>query len=71
MKPGNIESMPTAELFSLDDRAPLNPAERAALDDEFAAQQQKIERLNQYYDEVVAELRVLLDKSEDEGGEAA
>ncbi|THD62446.1 MAG: hypothetical protein E7813_19915 [Bradyrhizobium sp.] len=71
MKPGNIESMPAAELFSFDDRAPLNPAERAALDDEFAAQQQKIERLNQYYDEVVAELRVLLDQSEDEGGEAA
>ncbi len=71
MKPGNIDSMPAAELFSLDDRAPLNPAERAALDDEFATQQQKIERLNRYYDDVVTELRALLDQSEDEGGEAA
>ena len=71
MKPGNIDSMPAAELFSFDDRARLNPAERGMLDEEFAAQQQKIERLNRYYDDVVTELRALLDQSEDEGGEAA
>ena len=68
MKPGNPESMPAEELFSFDDGAPLDPAESTALDEEFRAQQQKSERLNEYYDEVVAELRALLDQSLDEGG---
>ena len=67
MKSGDLDSMPVDELFSLDERAPLDPAGSAVLDDEFHAQQQKFERLNRYYDEVVAELRALLDQSHDEG----
>ena len=67
MKSGDLDSMSVDELFSLDERAPLDPAGSAALDDEFHAQQQKFERLNRYYDEVVAELRALLDPSHDEG----
>jgi hypothetical protein len=63
MKPGDLETIPADELWLLDEGAPSVPH-----DDEFRAQQQKSERLNQYYDEVVAELRALLDASDDEGG---
>lgn len=71
MKPGHIDAAHSAELFSFDDRAPLNPAEREALDEGFAAQQEKIDRLNRYYDAVVAELRAVIDETENHGGEAA
>jgi hypothetical protein len=64
MKSGDLELVSADELVSLD--APSDPAELATLDDEFRAQQEKIDRLNQYYDEVVAELRALLDQSVDE-----
>ena len=60
MKPGDPTSLAGDELLSLDKRTPSDPAEYPKLDDEFQLQQQKIERLNRYYDEVVAELRALL-----------
>jgi hypothetical protein len=68
MKSGDLETIPADELWILDEGAPSAPAEPAPHDDEFLALQQKSERLNQYYDEVVAELRALLDASDDEGG---
>jgi hypothetical protein len=64
MKSRKLELVSSDVHVSLD--APSDPAESVALDDAFRAQQQKIERLNQYYDEVVAELRILLDQSQDE-----
>jgi hypothetical protein len=67
MKPGDIETLSRDELVSFDERAAFDPTETATHDDAFRAQQQKTERLNQYYDEVVAELRALLDQSDDEG----
>jgi hypothetical protein len=67
MKPGDPTSKAGDELLSLDRRAPSDPAEYPH-DDEFLAQQQKIERLNQYYDEVVAELRALLAQDRGDGG---
>jgi hypothetical protein len=63
MKPGDPTSIAGDELL-LDERSPPVQAETAPHDDEFYVQQQRIERLNQYYDEVVAELRALLDKQE-------
>ena len=68
MNPGDTKSMSMEGLLSLDDRAPLDPAESATHDETFCAQQQKIQRLNQYYDDVVAELRALLDQDHDEAG---
>jgi hypothetical protein len=68
MKPGDLETIPADELWLLDEGVPSAPAESAPYDGEFLALQQKSERLNQYYDEVVAELRALLDASGDEGG---
>jgi hypothetical protein len=50
------------------ERVPSDPAEVAAYDDdEFRVQQQKIQRLSEYYDQVVAELLALLNESDDEG----
>jgi hypothetical protein len=66
MKPGDLELVPADERLSLDEGAPLDPADSAMHDEEFRAQRQKIQRLNQYYDEVVAELRALLDSDRDE-----
>ena len=66
MKSGNLETTSADELFSLDEGAPSVPAESAAYDQEFRVQFEKTERLNQYYDEVVAELRALFDQSADE-----
>jgi hypothetical protein len=68
MKSGDLETIPADELWILDEGAPSAPVEPVPHDDEFIALQQKSERLNQYYDEVVAELRALLDASDDEGG---
>jgi hypothetical protein len=66
MKSRKLELVSAGEHVSLDAPAMSDAAEVATFDDEFRAQQQKIERLNQYYDDVVAELRILLDQSEDE-----
>ena len=65
MKPGDIETLSRDETVSFDERALFDPTESATHDDAFIAQRQKTERLNQYYDEVVAELRALLDQSEE------
>ena len=63
MKPGDIETLSRDEPVSL---ALSDATESLTPDDAFRAHQQKVERLNQYYDEVVAELRALFDQS-DEG----
>jgi hypothetical protein len=60
MNPGDLEATAMDELAL----APSEPAEQAAQADEFAVQQQRIDRLNRYYDEVVAELRALIDPLE-------
>ena len=65
MKSGDLALAPAGELMILE-RAPSGPPEAAAYDDEFLVQQQKIQRLSEYYDAVVAELLVLLNESHDE-----
>jgi hypothetical protein len=66
MKPGHLTLVPAGECLSIDEQASIDPAEIAPHEEEFREQQQKIQRLNEYYDDVVAELRALLDDS-DEG----
>jgi hypothetical protein len=65
MKSGNLALAPAGELLSMDDRASIDQAAAATYEDEFHEQWQKVQRLNQYYDDVVAELRALLDQSEE------
>jgi hypothetical protein len=67
MKPGDSETMTMDESLPLDARALSDSAEFATHDDEFRTQQQKIDRLNQYYDDVVVELRALLGQIHDKG----
>jgi hypothetical protein len=69
MKSGDLALAPAGELMTLE-RVPSDPAEAAAYDDEFLVQQQKIQRLSEYYDQVVAELLALLNESHDEGDPA-
>ena len=66
MKSSDLALAPSGELMTLE-RMPSDPAQAAAYDDEFRVQQQKIQRLGEYYDQVVAELLVLLNESHDEG----
>jgi hypothetical protein len=66
MKSGDLASAPESELLTLE-RLPSDSAEPASYDDEFLVQQQKIARLGEYYDQVVAELLALLNESHDDG----
>ncbi len=60
------ELAPEGDLSTPDEQVSFQPAEHAAHDDEFGAQRQKCERLNEYYDQVVAELLALLNESQKE-----
>ncbi len=60
------ELMPEGDLLTPDEQVSFQPAEPVTYDDAFLTQQQKSQRLNQYYDEVVAELLVVLNESEKE-----
>ena len=61
MKPGHLTLVSADAPLSIDEQASIDPAEIAPHDEAFYEQQQKIQRLNAYYDDVVAELRALLD----------
>jgi hypothetical protein len=65
MNPDDPDTMTMDKPRPLDERVLSDPTEFAIHDDEFRVQQQKIERLNAYYDEVVVELRALLGQLED------
>jgi hypothetical protein len=82
MKPGHLTLVSADEPLAFDEQASIDQAsiDQGSVDQglndqptiapheaEFREQQQKIQRLNAYYDDVVAELRALLDESE-EGG---
>ena len=66
MKPGDSETLSRDEAVSFDERSSFEPTISPDLDDAFVAQQQKFDRLNRYYDDVVVELRKLLDHTSDE-----
>jgi hypothetical protein len=54
------------ELRSLHELAAADPAEDTTNTDKFRAQLQSSQRLNEYYNQVVAEIRASLDRAEGE-----
>ena len=60
------KSMSEDELRSLYAEGATDPAESAADPDKFRKQMQSSERLTEYYNQVVAELLVVLNESEKE-----
>jgi hypothetical protein len=62
----NSELAPEGDLSALDEQVSLQPAEPLNYEEAFRVHQQKIQRLNEYYEQVVAELLVLLNESEKE-----
>jgi len=57
--------------LSLEEPVTIDPAEEsAALTEKLRAQMESSQRLNEYYNEVVAELRASLDRIEAEEGKA-
>jgi hypothetical protein len=62
----NSELAPEGELSTLDEQASLQPAEPLNYEEAFRVHQEKIQRLNDYYDQVVAELLVLLNETQTE-----
>jgi len=63
----DLNSTSGDELLSLEELA-IDPEDSAPLADEFRAQMASSQRLNEYYKEVVAELRASLEKIEAEEG---
>jgi hypothetical protein len=60
------ELAPEGDLLTSHDQVSFQPAAPASYEDAFNAQRQKVQRLNEYYDQVVAELLVLLNECEKE-----
>ena len=65
MKSGDLDLdlVPAGDLSTPDEQVSFQPAGSATCDDVFLAQQEKSQRLNEYYNQVVAELLALLDES--------
>ena len=61
----DLQSMPLDEL--LDEEDVGDPAETVTREDRFREQMQISERLNEYYQQVVAEIRASLERAEAEG----
>ena len=59
------ELAPEGDLLT-PEQVSFQPAEPASYEDAFRAQQQKIQRLTEYYNQVVAELLVVLNECEKE-----
>ena len=66
MKSGDLDLVPAGDLLTPDEQVSFQSAGPATCDDAFLAQQQRIQRLNQYYEQVVAELLTLLNETQDE-----
>jgi hypothetical protein len=58
-------SMAVAELWSLHEQVTSDSPDAAAHADKLEAQRERFERLNEYYNQVVVELRASLDRTED------
>jgi hypothetical protein len=53
------------DLWSLHEQATFDSADPATLTDRLDAQRERFERLNEYYNQVVVEIRASLDRTED------
>ena len=60
------KSMAVEELWSLHESFAPDRADSATHADKLEAQRERFERLNEYYNQVVVELRASLDRTEDE-----
>jgi hypothetical protein len=58
-------SMAVAELWSLHEQVTADSTDTASHADRLEAQRERFERLNEYYNQVVVELRASLDRTED------
>ena len=65
------KSMPEDELRYLRTEGAADPAESAADPDKFLKQMQSSERLTEYYNQVVAEIRASLERAEEEVSSSA
>jgi hypothetical protein len=63
----DLKSMSVDELWSLQELVASHPAESATHSDKFRAQLQSSQRLNEYCNQAVAEIRASLDRTQDEG----
>jgi hypothetical protein len=64
----DLQPVPVAELLRVEDTAEPAEAVIEAREDGFREQMQISERLNEYYVQVVAEIRASLERVEAEGG---
>ena len=65
-----VSNMSDLKLMSVDELRPLGGSERteaAVRADDFRAQRERIQRLNEYCNRVTAELRASLNRTHDEG----
>jgi len=64
----DLNSTQVDELLSLEEPIAIDPEDFLPLEDKFRAQMASSQRLNEYYELVVAELRASLEKIEAEEG---
>jgi hypothetical protein len=64
----DLKSMSADELWSLQELAASGRSDTATLVAKFRAQRQRVQRLNEYCNQTVAEISASLDRSQDEGG---
>ena len=64
----DLNSTQMDELLSLEEPIAIDPEDFLPLEDKFRAQMASLQRLNEYYELVVAELRASLEKIEAEEG---
>jgi hypothetical protein len=63
----DLNSLPGDELMSLEEQLAFDAPDSAELTDRFREQMASSQRLNEYYNQVVAELRASLERIEAEG----
>ena len=64
----DLNSTRMDELLSLEEPIAIDPEDFVPLEDRFRAQMASSQRLNEYYNQVVAELRATLERIEAEEG---
>jgi type II secretory pathway component PulL len=63
----DLKSMPTDELWSLQQLADADREQSVSLVSKFRAQQQRTQQLDAYFNQAVAEIRASLDRTPDKG----
>jgi hypothetical protein len=71
MKHHDIKSVPAEQLWSFPEIADSEPSEAATLAANLRAQRQRFLQLNEFCEQAIAEIRASLERSENEGKQAA